>query len=140
MSGTHNGSYSASVELSLRVGTSVFPLHKVSPTRVVMRTPIDLPAGDAELVVSIDGKDQVSRVCLPLGDSIRSAFVEIERGDVPGPLGSSFHTSPGKPRGICFDLAAAPSGVPGSGSKDGELKILAKHDQPPSASGTVVLV
>lgn len=79
MSKTQNGSYSADVHLSLRVGRIVFPLHKVSPTRAVMRNPVDLAAGPAELVVSVDGKDQVSKVRLPLGANVDSVFVQIEQ-------------------------------------------------------------
>ncbi len=79
MSRTQNGSYSADVELSLRIGRTVFPLHKVSPTRAVMRNPVDLEVGPAELVVSVDGNDHVSKVRLPLGASVDSAFVQIER-------------------------------------------------------------
>ncbi len=79
MSKTQNGSYSADVELSLRIDRSVFPLHKVSPTRAVMRSPADLAAGPAEPVVSVDGNDQVSKVRLPLGASVDSVFVQIEQ-------------------------------------------------------------
>lgn len=55
---------SADVELSLRIDQTVFPLHKISPTRAVLRHPVDLAAGPAELVVSVDGNDEVSKVRL----------------------------------------------------------------------------
>ena len=79
MSKIQNGSYSADVELSLRIDQTVFPLHKISPTRAVLRHPVDLAAGPAELVVSVDGNDEISNVRLPLGASVESAFVQIER-------------------------------------------------------------
>ena len=44
-----------------------------------MRNPVDLEVGPAELVVSVDGNDHVSKVRLPLGASVDSAFVQIER-------------------------------------------------------------
>ena len=78
MSNEPNGAFSADVRLSLRIDNTDFPLHKVSPTRAVMRKPVDLPVGDAELIVSVDGKSQVSRVRLPVGASVLSATVEIE--------------------------------------------------------------
>lgn len=74
-----NGSYSAEVGLSLQMNDIVVPLHKVSPNRVMMRAPVDLPAGYAELTVSVDGLPRTSRIHLPNGASALSTAVEIER-------------------------------------------------------------
>jgi hypothetical protein len=73
-----NGSYSAEVGLSLQMNGVVVPLHKVGPSRVIMRTPVDLPAGHAELTVSVDGVPETSRIHLPNGASALSAAIEIE--------------------------------------------------------------
>lgn len=79
MSKTQNGSCSADVDLSLRIDQTVFPLHKISPNRAVMRHPVDLAACQAEIVISVDGNDEVSKVRLPLGASVDSVFIQIER-------------------------------------------------------------
>ena len=73
-----NGSFSADVQLSLRMENTIYPLHKVSPTRVVVRKPVDLPIGYADVIVSVDGKSQVSPVYLPNGASALSPLVQLE--------------------------------------------------------------
>ena len=73
-----NGSFSADVQLSLRMNNTIFPLHKVSPTRVVVRKPVDLPVGYADVIVSVDGKSQISPVYLPNGASSLSPLVQLE--------------------------------------------------------------
>jgi len=61
---------------------TIFPLHKVSPTRVVMRKPVDLPVGYADVIVSVDGKSQISPVYLPNGASCLSSLVQLEPVEV----------------------------------------------------------
>jgi len=78
MSIASNGSFSADVQLSLRMDNTIFPLHKVSPTRVVVRKPVDLPIGYADVIVSVDGKSQISPVYLPNGASSHSSSVQLE--------------------------------------------------------------
>ena len=78
MATTSNGAFSADVQLSLRMDNTIIPLHKVSPTRVVVRKPVDLPIGYAEVIVSVDGKSQISRVYLPNGASSLSPVVQLE--------------------------------------------------------------
>lgn len=54
--------YSASVELRLRVNGCVFPLAQVAGDRVIFDEPTALPEGDAEVLVTVDGKEQRTAV------------------------------------------------------------------------------
>ena len=82
MATTSNGSFSADVQLFLRMDNTIFRLHKVSPTRVVMRKPLDLPVGYADVIVSVDGSSQISAVYLPNGASSLSPLVQLEPVEV----------------------------------------------------------
>jgi hypothetical protein len=63
-------SHSAEVEMWLDCGIhGCVPLNRVSPSAVVAKSPVDVPAGDVDLVVSVDGQVHRVRVHLANGFS-----------------------------------------------------------------------
>lgn len=63
--------FSADVRLWLRSGSQMIPLSHSSSTFVIAKTPIDLPAGDAEIIFSVDGEEYKRPVVLVTGMSTR---------------------------------------------------------------------
>lgn len=60
---TYSG-YSAALTGHLHVAGQVFPLERVGPNVVGVRTTSAIPLGEAEIVVTVDGKEDRSRVLL----------------------------------------------------------------------------
>jgi hypothetical protein len=70
MSQASFNSHSAEVEMWLECGSfGRVMLSRITPKSVVAKTPRDIPAGVADLVVTVDGKRLSSRVMLPSGFS-----------------------------------------------------------------------
>jgi hypothetical protein len=82
MAMTSNNAFSANVTLSLRMNNTVHSLRKLSPTRAVLRQPVDLPVGHADIIVTVDGTNHISAVYLPNGASSLSALVQLEPVEV----------------------------------------------------------
>lgn len=61
--------------MTLRVNGSDYDVAKTSHERIYLRTAVDLPPGNAELLISIDGSRTVSRIRLPQGASSDSQSV-----------------------------------------------------------------
>jgi hypothetical protein len=55
------------VQLSLETSGRVYPLAQIGPDFVVLREPTDLPPGNAEVVMRVEGSEQRWRVTLPNG-------------------------------------------------------------------------
>jgi hypothetical protein len=63
------GSYSADVQMELRVNGRVFDVGQLGPDFVMLRDPVEHPPADGEMMVSIDGHVKRWRVLLPEGVS-----------------------------------------------------------------------
>ncbi|TWT74054.1 hypothetical protein CA85_09390 [Allorhodopirellula solitaria] len=63
-------SYSSDVRLSLRVDEHVLEVAQVDANRCILRDPIELPAGPADLEISVDGKISTETVILMDGVKI----------------------------------------------------------------------
>ena len=57
--------YSAAVTLSLVAGNQTFPLSEIGSNGFTLREPSQLPAGDAEVVMTVDGREYRWSVALP---------------------------------------------------------------------------
>ena len=64
------GNYSANVRLHLVMGERTLELAQIGPSDIVLRTPTDLPPGDAEIVMDVDGHQRRWPVRLPQGASV----------------------------------------------------------------------
>lgn len=61
-------SYSAEVDLTLRVGGVVLALSHVGPNEIIVRDACEsIPAGDAKLYIRVDESRKVRNVFLPHG-------------------------------------------------------------------------
>ena len=56
--------YSSSVQLQLHVGGQVYELSHTGPERLILCEPQALPSGEAELIITIDGKPQRHEIIL----------------------------------------------------------------------------
>ncbi|MCC7337122.1 MAG: hypothetical protein IT422_18680 [Pirellulaceae bacterium] len=68
-------SYSAEVRITLRVGERVFDVAQVHNTACYLRNPADVPAGPAELMISVDGRESLENVILR--DGIKADSPEV---------------------------------------------------------------
>ena len=59
--------YSANIRLQLLVGDQIFPLAKIGPESIVLREAIELPACEAEISMSVDGREHRWQVFLTDG-------------------------------------------------------------------------
>jgi hypothetical protein len=64
---TNPSGHSADVRIHLHVNGCVLPVSQLGPRFVVLRDPIDHPACDAEIALSIDGHESRWAVHLPEG-------------------------------------------------------------------------
>ena len=64
---SYANSHSSDVDLRLVIGDTVLELARVSPQACTLRKPAAFPAGEAELVIVIDGHEQRYAVYLPDG-------------------------------------------------------------------------
>jgi hypothetical protein len=71
-------SHSADVRLSLLVGDRALDVAKASPTQITLRSPVDLDPCDAELVMSVDGREHRWLIRLPRGAARFNVVVPIE--------------------------------------------------------------
>jgi hypothetical protein len=69
--------YSASVRLWMECGDHVVPLSHTARDFVIADAPVDLPPGDAIVVVEVDGTPMRRDVTLPGGMSTDSPRVSI---------------------------------------------------------------
>lgn len=70
--------YSSTVQLQLIVGGVAFGLSQIGPSHIVLDKPQDLPPGDAEVVMYIDGHPRTWLVRLLHGAVPYDRTVEIE--------------------------------------------------------------
>jgi hypothetical protein len=75
--------YSADVSLRMLVAGSTYELSHVAPDFVRLRTPVEIPPSDAEIIVSVDGRESTSRVRLPNGASRGESQVRILKLSLP---------------------------------------------------------
>jgi hypothetical protein len=59
--------YSATVHINLTVNGFILPVCQLGPNFLVLKTPIEHPPGEAEIAMSIDGREDRWRVRLPDG-------------------------------------------------------------------------
>jgi hypothetical protein len=59
--------YSATVRLRLVFAEQIVSLAQVAPEWVIARSPVELPAGNAQVVVEVDGQEFKREVYLPEG-------------------------------------------------------------------------
>ncbi|MFO1020964.1 MAG: hypothetical protein U0903_09740 [Planctomycetales bacterium] len=71
--------YSADVQLTLVMENQTYSLSKIGENEVVLRQPISLPQGDAEVVMKIDGREHRWGVRLVNGAFPFDAKVETKR-------------------------------------------------------------
>jgi hypothetical protein len=64
--------YSAKVSLNLEVDGRLISLHQIGPDSIWLREPIDLPPGDATVIMHVDEFEQQWAVYLPDGLSANS--------------------------------------------------------------------
>ncbi len=67
--------------MELRVNGSVLNISHLGPDYLILTQPVDQPPAQAEIVMSIDGKQSRWAVRLPVGVSARSVRTSI----LPGP-------------------------------------------------------
>lgn len=78
--------YSASVRIWLRYGERMIPLSHSSATYVIPWAPIDLPPGDGQIVVEVDGTQYERPVTLPGGMRSGDREVMVTARDHYAPL------------------------------------------------------
>jgi len=64
--------------MQLRIGVEAHAVAQITPSMLVMREPTDLPAGSAEMVMTIDGRESRWTINLPNGASKDSVEVRIQ--------------------------------------------------------------
>lgn len=72
--------YSTVAEFELVVNQTRYDVEEVAPEFLTLATPADIPAGDADLYIRVEGEDELHRrIRLPQGASADSPRVVIER-------------------------------------------------------------
>ncbi len=61
-------SYSASVDLQLQLNGETIDVAKTGPDRITLSEPREIPAGPAEIVVTVDGRKSIYPVVLQATD------------------------------------------------------------------------
>jgi hypothetical protein len=72
LSSFNGNGYSSNVRLHLVVGDRTLELAQIGPNDIVLRTPTDLPPGDAEIIMEIDGHERRWPIHLPQGASVNT--------------------------------------------------------------------
>ncbi|MEQ9410325.1 MAG: hypothetical protein RIK87_21490 [Fuerstiella sp.] len=72
---SQNGSHSAIVRMTLQVADAALEVAQVTPNRIFLRTPVDLPPCEGILSISIDGHVTQRNIRLPDGASGESSEV-----------------------------------------------------------------
>ena len=75
---SRHASYSSKVRLWLEGSGKTVSLAQVSSDWVIPAEPMDLPTGEVNVIVWVDGVEYVRRMHLPNGSSDAGAFVRIE--------------------------------------------------------------
>jgi hypothetical protein len=70
-----DGGYSAEVELYLLVDGRRLPVAQVGKDFLILRDPVDVPSGYAELSITIDGNEQIHQIIL---SARKPAAAELE--------------------------------------------------------------
>jgi hypothetical protein len=71
--------YSADVRIHLLVNGAVLPVAQLGPDFLILRTPLDCPACEAEITMSIDGHESRWTVSLPEGIQVARQKTAIAR-------------------------------------------------------------
>lgn len=71
--------YSSEIEGHLLVEERQYPLARLGPETIGLRTPLTFSPGNAEIVLSIDGRVNRMRVFLPEGSSAASLFIPYRK-------------------------------------------------------------
>jgi hypothetical protein len=69
--------HSAMVRMELHVDGTVLRISQLGPDFLILREPVDRPPAQAELFISIDGKERRRAVFLPAGLSATSPRTSI---------------------------------------------------------------
>jgi hypothetical protein len=80
VSNQNNGSYSADVQMELRVNGRVFDVGQLGPDFVILRDATDHPPAQGEMMLSIDGHVKRWPVQLPDGVAAGDVKTRITRG------------------------------------------------------------
>jgi hypothetical protein len=70
--------YSADVSARLLVGASRYEVAQTGPDFIVLRQAVDIPAGEATLIIEVEGRESISTVMLTTGASRTSIKVAIQ--------------------------------------------------------------
>ena len=71
-------SHSVDVRLRLLVGDRTLDVAKAGPSEITLRSPVDLAPCDAELLMSVDGREHRWSIRLPRGAEHCNLVVPIE--------------------------------------------------------------
>jgi hypothetical protein len=74
-----NHCFSAHVRIHLHVNGQVFKIGQLGPDFIILDNPADQPPGEAEIAMSIDGRERRWPVRLP--DGVRAGMVETRTTD-----------------------------------------------------------
>ena len=70
-------SHSADVQLVLKVGTKIYELGQIGPDAVFFASETELPPCDAEVIMTIDGREHRRQVTLPEGANPQSRSARV---------------------------------------------------------------
>lgn len=70
--------HSAQVQMDLHLAGQVYPVAQLGPNFLILKSPMDLPAGMGEIVVVVDDHITRSPIRLPNGASTSKAKTTIE--------------------------------------------------------------
>jgi hypothetical protein len=76
----HSSSHSAIVRMELRLNGHVLPIAQLGPDFLILQHPVDHPAAEGEIFLSIDGRERRWVVRLQDGISAAGERVPISRG------------------------------------------------------------
>lgn len=71
--------FSTEVRLTLRIGDDLYSLGQIAPDYVILTPPQELPAAFGEVILSIDGRERIWPVELPVGSSPTTSRTPIIR-------------------------------------------------------------
>ena len=80
MAHQHSRGYSADVRMGLSVNGHTLSIGQLGPDFIMLRDPIDHPPAEAEIAMSIDGREKRWKVRLP--DGIRAGEESTRIADV----------------------------------------------------------
>lgn len=71
--------FSAEVRLTLRFAGRCLPLGQITPDAVFCDPPVELPPGEGEVVMTVDGQARTWAVLLPVGSKVDQPRTPIRR-------------------------------------------------------------